>query len=143
MLVVLDTNVIVSALLSSTGAPAQIMRYWEAGAFDVLISRQLLAELGRVLTYPKIASYLQGAQIDPVSFLKRLAAAAILVEPEHELSIVVEDPADNRVLECALEGGAAYIITGDVNLLQRKEFRDIVILPPVGFTTLLELQTGE
>ncbi len=55
MRAVLDTNVLISAFLSPRGTPAQLVRVWRDGAFELVVSLALLAEIDRVLGYPKIA----------------------------------------------------------------------------------------
>jgi uncharacterized protein len=57
MRVVLDANVIVSALINPLGAPAQVFDAWRAERFQLLMSPAILEEIGRVLCYPKIAAY--------------------------------------------------------------------------------------
>jgi putative PIN family toxin of toxin-antitoxin system len=58
MIVVLDTNIIVSALLSTSGPPAEIMRRWEADEFSGITSPPILDELAHVINYPKITNLL-------------------------------------------------------------------------------------
>ena len=140
MIVVLDTNVIVSSLLSSKGAPAEIIRQWEAGAFDVAISPPLVTELTRVLTYERVRKYLKFSDEEIDGFLKYLRATAIVVEPEVTVEVVKDDPDDDRVLECALAAGASYIVSGNTHLLELKEYNQIVILNPVGFLAALKLR---
>ena len=60
-----------------------------------------------------------------------------MVEPGLTLAEGEDDPADDRVLECAVAAGASYIVTGDVHLLRLKDYRGIVSLPPAGFAALL------
>lgn len=57
-----------------------------------------------------------------------------------EIKVIEKDPPDNRYLECAREGQASYIVTGDKHLLEIKEHEGIVILPPAGFLALMELE---
>ena len=140
MIVVLDTNVIVSSLLSASGSPAEIMAGWEADEFGVVISPSLLIELERVLKYPKVTKHLKLSQDVLSAFLRRIAIVATLIEPQISLNVIEEDPADNRVLECAVTSDASYIITGDKHLLQLKGYQGIVILPPSGFLALLKLE---
>jgi predicted nucleic acid-binding protein len=64
------------------------------------------------------------------------AQQAMRVDPAQDLNVVQADPADNRYLECAVEGGASYIVAGDKHLLDLKEYEGIVILPPAGFLWL-------
>ncbi len=137
MIVVLDTNVIISALLSPTGAPAEIVRRWEAGEFDAAVSPLLLAELEKALAYPQVTRYLRLSKEQVSTFLKGYSTVAMLVEPQMRLEVVSADPGDDRVLECAVEAGAGFIITGDQHLLDLKEYQGIVILPPAGFLVLL------
>jgi len=139
MIVVLDTNVIVSSLLSCGGPPADVIRRWEADEFGVAISPPLLSELERVLKYPRVRERYQKNQETLTAFLKRFSTVATLVDPQLTLEVIEEDPADNRVLECAVDAGAEYIVTGDAHLVRLKEYRGIVILTPVEFLALLEL----
>jgi putative PIN family toxin of toxin-antitoxin system len=138
MLVVLDTNVFISALLSSKGAPAELIDRWEADEFGVVISPVLVNELERSLTYPRVAKYLKLPQETIPSLLGHLVKVATFVEPQIKLNVIEDDPDDNRVLECALTGGATYIISGDIHLLNLKEYQGIIILSPAGFLTLLK-----
>ena len=139
MQVVLDANVLVSAVISSRGAPAQILRLWEEERFDVLVSQPILEELERVLHYPRIQQRYDLPEEDVASFLRFMRSGAIIVEPSDKVTVIERDPSDNRHLECAVAGGASYIVAGDQHLLQLGEFRGIVILPPAGFLVALNL----
>ncbi len=139
MIVVLDTNVIVSALLSPGGPPAEIISRWEADQFEVVTSPPLLSELKRALQYPRVKKYLKSSPDDVTAFAERFGRVARVVQPRLALDVIEDDPADNRVLECAIAGGAAYIISGDDHLLQVKVYKDIVILSPAAFLALLDL----
>lgn len=138
MIVVLDTNVIISALLSPAGPPSAIINRWEDDQFEVVTSPPLLAELERALQYPRVKKYLKRSQDEVAAFVKRLKRVATIVEPRFTLQIIEDDPADNRVLECAVVGGASYIVTGNDHLLKVKMYREIVILKPAGFLALLD-----
>ncbi len=140
MLVVLDVNVLVSALISPRGAPAAILRLWENEQFDLAASPPILEELARVAHYPKIQKRYKLSAEKVTQFIQLIGRGAIIAEPAKELSVIEEDPSDNRYLECAKETGAAYIVTGDAHLLELKEFEGIVILPPAGFLALLRLE---
>jgi hypothetical protein len=140
MTLVLDTNVIVSALLSPAGHPAEIINLWEAEKIEVVSSPPLLIELERVLQYPRVQKYLKRTQSDVDAFLRQFKKIAITVEPQMTLDIIKEDPADNRVLECAVAGEASYIISGNDHLLKIKEYKGIVILKPAEFLTLVDLR---
>lgn len=139
MIVVLDTNVMISALLSTGGPPAQIIDLWEAGAFEVAISAPLLEELKRALDYKQVKKYLKLAPDEINTLLGQWSTISIYVEPEVELDVVEDDPDDNRVLECAIAAEANYIISGDNHLLDLGEYQGIEVLPPAGFIVLLNL----
>ena len=140
MIVVLDTNVIVSSVLSPTGSPAEIIRRWEANEFDLVTSHPLLAELEDVLTYQRVSKYFKEPEEKINALLRRLRTVAAVVVPQLTLDVVKQDPPDNRVLECAVAGGASYIVTGDRHLLDLKEYQGIVILNPAGFLAVLKLE---
>jgi putative PIN family toxin of toxin-antitoxin system len=138
MIVVLDTNVVISALLAAEGKPAELVRLWENGEFDVAVSSALLDELSRALHYPKIAKRLEISDEEILSFLNAYLASATLVSPETRLNVIAEDTDDNQVLECAVAASAAVIVTGDGHLLALKSFQGIEILTPSEFTVYLQ-----
>jgi len=140
MIIVLDTNVVVSALLSPSGPPGEIIHYWEAEEFSVVISVQLLKELEHTLKYPKVMKYLQLSPDGISLFLEHFKTFAGLVEPEPSLAVIKNDPDDNRVLECAVSGKAAYIVTGDKHLIELETYQGIEILSPASFLTLLKIE---
>lgn len=139
MRIVLDANVLISALISQHGASARILEAWENARFDLVVSAPILEELARVLRYPRIQEKYHLPDEYIQEFLGLLVSQAIVVSPSDELNIVAVDPTDNRYLECAVEGMAAYIVTGDRHLLDIGDYRGIIILPPAGFLTLLDI----
>jgi hypothetical protein len=136
MILVLDTNVLISALISPTGHPAEIVRLWEQDRFELASSPALISEFEKTLAYPKIRKLLPQVEEKGPRFLARLQSNAIMVEPEIGLDVIEIDPTDNRVLECAVAAEAQYIISGDKHLLSLKQYRGIIILSPAGFITL-------
>jgi uncharacterized protein len=140
MRIVLDANVLVSALISPRGAPGEILVAWEEDRFELVVSPATLDELGRVLRYPRIQQKYQ-LPVDQLElFLRLITGQAILVHPAKELAVIEADPSDNRYLECAKAGDAAYLVTGDKHLLDLGEFEGTVILPPAGFLAVLDLE---
>jgi putative PIN family toxin of toxin-antitoxin system len=138
MLVVLDTNVILSSLVSTPGPPAEIIRRWEAEEFEVATSSLLLAELERTLAYHKVKKYLEQSGEAISTLLERFGTVASLVEPESSIQVIEREPDENRVLECAKAAGAGFIVSGDEHLLALREYEGIVILSPAQFIILLE-----
>lgn len=125
--VVLDTNVIVSGLLFG-GIPQAIVQAALSESFDLAISPSLLDELERVLK-TKFPHRWEAIQ-DTLEALREIASS---VTPSEEVTRISEDPADNRVLECAISAHADAIISGDKHLLVLKRFRGIPILSPTAF----------
>jgi putative PIN family toxin of toxin-antitoxin system len=107
---VIDTNVLVSALFSETSLPAHLVTLWREGRFDLVMAAEQLAELGRVTRYPKIRE-----RIAP-------ALAGRLVNELRDLAVMVgelptidasPDPSDNYLLAMAATGKADFLVTGD------------------------------
>jgi len=114
MLVVLDTNIIVSSLLSRTGNEARLMDLVQRQALAVAVSAAILAEYENVLTRPKFG--FTSAVIDRSLHFFRLAP--VVVHPPHRLTVSPDDSA-NRFLECAEAASADFLITGN-----RRHFPD-------------------
>jgi putative PIN family toxin of toxin-antitoxin system len=135
---VLDTNVIVSGL-GWRGAPAAILNAVGDDRLVLVTSAPLLAELRRVLEYPRLAKVIQGgAQLADL-----VAASGVVVVPNRVLTVVSDDD-DNRVLEAAIEGAADYIVSGDTDLLDLGSFQGIPIITPGEFAaTVLGWGSGE
>ncbi|MGH9498728.1 MAG: putative toxin-antitoxin system toxin component, PIN family [Terriglobales bacterium] len=106
--VVLDTNVVVSAHLTSDGFERHVLDLVLAGKLQLIVSQQILEEYDGVLRRPKFRIDRRRVR-RALGFLR---AAALVVRPHRELK-VTRDPADNRFLECAEAGKADYIVTGN------------------------------
>lgn len=128
MKVVADTNVLVSALIFPGGSPEAFYRLVLERRIELVASRPLLAELGRVLT-EKFGWEPERAE-DAVEQMIRLAE---VVHPQDIVSEIEADPADNRVLEAATEGKADAIVSGDRHLLSLGSWRGIRIQAPAAF----------
>lgn len=112
---VLDANVWVAALLSRNGIPARLVRMWLDGAFEVVVSPLLLAELRRVLAYPKIRTRVPKADADAVLALIG-ETATLHADPSPRPGARTNDPDDEYLVTLA-EAARAVIVTGDRHLL--------------------------
>lgn len=107
-----DSNVWISAFLNPFGTPAQLKDAWLAGRVDVVTSVPLLAEVTDVLRRPRIKRKYRIPEDDSVAFCELLAIRTTLVPLAGSLTIC-RDPDDDSVLETALTGNAAYLVTRD------------------------------
>ena len=87
-------------------------------------SPALLSEFARVLSYERIRPFVG----DPRVLIEKLESIAIFVKPKEGVTVVKEDPQDDKVLECALAADADFIISGDKHLLKLRKFRGILII---------------
>lgn len=125
MKVVLDTNTLVSAI-GWNGAPCRLLKACLKGRLLLFTSPPLLEELCMVIARPKLQVIARHPDFPRV--LAWLCHPSRIVIPRQQLAIVQEDPADNRVLECALEAGAQGIVSGDDHLLNLETFEGIPVL---------------
>jgi putative PIN family toxin of toxin-antitoxin system len=122
---VFDTNVLVSAWFWR-GTESQLVELAEEGTIEAYTSPQLLSELRRVLEYPKFR--LEQSEIDEICDYYVLVLRT--VEPKQPLNVVPEDPEDNRVVECAVEAEADYVVSGNHYLLDLAKHGNIKIIKP-------------
>ncbi len=141
---VLDTNVLVSALCLPQSLPADLLRRWLAREFTLVLSEPILAELADVLRRPKIVRRFAMTEGKAAAFAGVLRDLAVLVPVTLALEAVPDDPKDNHVVACALEGGAGFLVSGDHHLTGLGQFRDVRVLSPALFRALLlDQQAGQ
>ncbi|OGX41620.1 MAG: putative toxin-antitoxin system toxin component, PIN family [Omnitrophica WOR_2 bacterium RIFCSPHIGHO2_02_FULL_68_15] len=130
--VVLDTNILVSSLWG--GAPRRLLRLWQRGRLRVLMSPPILEEYLTVLARFHPAE----DDLDTLTALLGHPRLTEWVVPTVRFHVIPEDPTDHRFLECAVEGRADAVISGDRHLLRLKRFREIPMLSPSAFLRQFE-----
>lgn len=135
--VVLDTNVLVSAL-GWDGPERRVYRACLAGLLQFCTSMPLVEELIRVMNYPKLGFSIQDQQI-LVQDILRVAYFPLDLPAVHAIQ---EDPADNHVLACALASQADWIVTGDAHLLRLGAFQGVPILKASALVQLRQKDPG-
>jgi putative PIN family toxin of toxin-antitoxin system len=120
--VVLDTNVLVSALIDD-GKPRKLVLEL-LDKYTVILSRQMLAELADVVSRNKFS--VTSGQVD--RFLSSLVRMSQLVSDIARFKVVLEDPDDDVVLNTAYTGRAEFIVTGDKHLLELDKFKKTKIV---------------
>ena len=133
MRVVLDTNVFISAFVSSKGAPAQIFDLWREGKLELVSSREAIDEIQRVLTYSRIRGRLRYSDEQVQQFLSLLWEYAVSIEILSVAAVVAADPDDDKFLALALASQAQYVVTGDRHLLDVGVYQSVPIVTPAVF----------
>ncbi|AFZ49220.1 putative toxin-antitoxin system toxin component, PIN family [Dactylococcopsis salina] len=127
--IVIDTNVIVSALIFSNSTTMRAFSLAQTRGI-ILMSFDLISELIDVLNRKKFDRYVSRETRE--TFLASLSTETELIETTEAISIC-RDPKDNKFLELAVSGNASYIVTGDKDLLELHPFQDVLILTPADF----------
>ena len=134
MRLVVDTNVLISALLTDISLPAHLIVLWREGRFDLLTSAEQLDELMRVTRYPKVRERL--APVLAGRFINELRDIAITVKNLATVTLC-PDPDDNYLLAVAAAGAADFLVTGDKrHLLTIKLYQRIRIITVRDFLVL-------
>lgn len=135
--VVLDTNIIVSAVVFG-GLPREILGLVIAKKISAVISSVLSAELWDVLSREKFSV----DTLDLEMLKETIKDDFVLVQPKTTVIILKDDP-DNRVLEAAIEGNCDFIVTGDKDLLGLKEYKGIKIVSAADFASWTKPKEAE
>lgn len=135
--VVLDANVFVSAYIRPEGPPGQIIeRFVRDGAFDVVLTEPIVQEVLQSLAYSKVQKAAR-SKIDPALWFEDIVVLSQLVAGDVEVASVCGDPDDDKYVAAAIEGRAAFVVTGDPDLLTLGEHEGIRIITPRTFLDLL------
>lgn len=135
MRVVLDTNVLISAILYG-GNPREILLAALAGTIEVAISESMIQELQDVLQRPQFGLSIHFIQ----NTIAELTSVAEWVVPQKHHDLIEDDPEDNLVLDCAVAAEADYLVTGDHHLLSQEKCGSVKIINPQYFVSILEKQ---
>jgi putative PIN family toxin of toxin-antitoxin system len=130
--VVADTNILISALMFG-GLPGMFLDLAILRSFVLVTSPILLDELDE-----KLRLKFKVSAKDAVLVRAKLEANSEVVKPEMRLTVIAEDPDDDRVLECAVAGKAAFVLSGDRHLLKLGSYEGIPILSVRQFMETIE-----
>jgi putative PIN family toxin of toxin-antitoxin system len=142
---VLDTNLLISYLLTyrppiakaeQLGGSALIDHHLALDDFVLVTAPELLAELDRVLMYPKLRRY--HTDEERTRFVALVMALSEVVDLPDRISRICRDPDDDRVIACAVVGEADVIVIGDDDLLALERVGGIPILTAAQFLEMLE-----
>jgi putative PIN family toxin of toxin-antitoxin system len=129
-----DSNIWVSAF-GYGGNPRRLIEMGDAGEIRIDISEFIIDEVLRTLRdkFAWSPERLQGAADQMTAIARKVAPSQIVV-------VLKEDPADNRILECAAEAKSDYLVTGDTGLLSLGSFEDIPIVKVADFLEIVSRQ---
>ena len=133
--IVLDTNVVVSAAVSSDGNPAKIFEMLIAEKIKNYTSEEIINEIKDVMQREKIRKLLNLQERDFI--INNFKEFSEKIIPKIKYEDVLEDKKDNKFLECAVSGKVDYIVSGDEHLLKLKEFKGIKIISPADFIKII------
>jgi len=130
--VVLDTNVLVSAVISPTGPPARVLELAADGAFQLIVSPPIIAEYEGVLARRRF-----GLSVGTVhAIVASIRKLSIEIVPSEPLAYC-RDPGDDKFLACACATGAEFLVTGNARHFPRL-FQGVRIVPPAIFLREIE-----
>jgi putative PIN family toxin of toxin-antitoxin system len=135
--VVIDTNVFISSFFG--GVPREVITLWKDGEIIICLSQAIIEEYIEVL-------YRLGIEDNEIKKLIKLFAegySSIFTLHTPNISIVKDDPDDNKFIECAVELNSKIIISGDKHLLKIKKYIDIRILSPREFIDEFKIENGK
>ncbi|MEL5848143.1 MAG: putative toxin-antitoxin system toxin component, PIN family [Candidatus Igneacidithiobacillus chanchocoensis] len=137
MRVILDTNVLLGALIAPQGPLDSIYRAWRGARFALVTSTTQLEELRRASRYPKLKAILPAHRVGAMVNNMRQCALVLDALPPLPAGVEADDPDDNFLLAMALAGGVDYLVTGDrhAGLLQRRSIGRAHIVNPATFCT--------
>jgi uncharacterized protein len=112
--VVVDPGVLIAGLISPHGTPANILRRWREGEFDMVVSPALIDELERVLARPKFTMYVTSAEV--AAYVRMLQDEAVMVEDPAPQPGLTPDTGDDYLVTLARASGTAVLVSGDPHL---------------------------
>jgi uncharacterized protein len=139
--VVLDTNVLISALLTPGSPPAKILELALEGRLRIIISPAIIREIGLVLQYPKLKKTLQKhglSSLEVEEAIFKILRVATITPGRLMVQGISRDPADDAILSCAAAGRADFLVSGDKDLTALDSYEGIRILEPAAFLRLIE-----
>jgi len=132
MQAVVDTNILIRALIKPQGTVGPILSRLRNGDYILVYSTPILDELIEKLALPRIRHKYQVGEAQIEALVALIALRGALVVPTRRVT-VCRDPGDNIFIEAALAGSAKYVVTGDKDLLTLKRFETVRFVTPRTF----------
>jgi uncharacterized protein len=132
---VIDTSVMISMAFAKEGLAKELRDMIADGRFALFTSKEIMAELYRVLHYPRILKQFEPTMDDIEQFIGMVMEKASITEGGCTIRRITDDPTDDMFLACAMEAPADYIVSRDPHLRNLKQFRGI---ETIDVTTFVE-----
>lgn len=130
---VLDTNILISTAIAR-GNEFELLKLAKEGKYELILSFDILEEFEGVISRTRF-----GFRKNTIEgIVNNIIELAKIVDPKEKLNVIREDPADNKIIECALVENADYIVSGDKHLLDLGEFQGIEIINAKKFLRILK-----
>lgn len=139
MRAVVDTNILVRAVIKPSGTVGPVLLRLRHGDYTLLYAQSLLEELIDVLNRPRIRNKYRLTDQDIQTVVSIILLRGEAVIPQERIT-ACRDPKDDKFLEVAVSGRADVIVSGDQDLLVLHPFAGIPILPPVAFLQMLDAE---
>ncbi|MBU0963355.1 MAG: putative toxin-antitoxin system toxin component, PIN family [Nanoarchaeota archaeon] len=136
MKITVDTNVLISSTFWN-GNSNKIIKLAENNKIELILSEEIIEEFIKVLNYKEIQEKIKDKNLEMKRSVEKIVSISKIVIPKLKINIS-EDSDDNKILECAVEGKADYIISQDNHLLKLKEYNKIKILTPKEFLEIFQ-----
>jgi putative PIN family toxin of toxin-antitoxin system len=130
---VIDTNLFVSGMFAKDTVSARLQDLWVEQRFELVTSLEIIKEVNRVLSYPRIKARFKPKEENVRRFFRLIFRKAIISKDIYQTDRIVDDPTDNKFLACALEKKADYIVSRDPHLRNLKHYHGIQIIDATTF----------
>lgn len=138
MRITADTNVLISSTFWA-GASDKIIEKVESKEVELVLSEELIQEFIGVLGYEEIQKKIRHKNLEMRRTVEKIISLSTIVQPSQNFSVVKDDPKDDKIIDCAVEGNVDYIVSQDNHLLKLKEFQGIKIVKPEEFLEILNV----
>ena len=133
----MDTNVIVSSLFAESGTLYELFEAWRNGDFLLLTREDIISEVVRTLGRPYYREKRHVTDQIVAELVRTLRTEGVETAGDLVIEAVAKDPDDNKILACAIEAQADYVVSGDHHLLELGSYRGIPIVRPAEFLLVL------
>ena len=137
---VIDTNLFISGLFARDSLSARLQDLWINQEFELVTSIEIIKEISRVLSYPRIQKRFKPTEENIRRFFRLIFRKAVISKDIYQTDKIVDDPTDNKLLACALEKKADFIVSRDPHLRNLKHFHGIQIIDATTFIEKVKSQ---